>query len=147
MPDLEKRIRDLERGQRRLRIALVLGALAVIALGVSAGSARRPGRSLEAERFVIRGSEGRYGGELGLSPEGVPVLVLSAKDDSSVARRLPESMGGVYLFDGFGHQQAFYQLGHRGGAELLIGDSLAAVVAAGRFMVYRNGIRTWASPQ
>lgn len=147
MQEIERRLFELERSQRFLK-RLVIGSIAALSVALlTAGAYRHHGKTIEAERFVIRGSDGYYRGELGVSPEGVPVLVLTAKPDTTVAARLPESMGGVYLFDSRGDQQAAFQLGHRGGAEVLVGDSVLTAISSGRFMVYKNGEQTWTSPK
>ena len=145
MEGLEQRLYRLERSERLLKRVLFAMVFVTTALCVTASMNHNRGQTIEAERFVIRDSSGQYRGELGISPDGVPALVLTAKPDSTAVARLPESMGGIYLFDHHGDQQAAFQVGHRGGAEVLVGDSLLAVIIAGEFMVYKNGIRTWAS--
>ena len=87
MEDLSRilaRIERLERSQRRWQSAAV--SLAVVWLAVSAAGFRAPARAsagqrtVEAERFVLRGPDGSEHGSFGLDRQGFAQLQLTSGD-------------------------------------------------------------------
>ena len=96
--DLENRLRRLERQNRRLRLIVYTGLVAV-AGGVLMAQAR-PARTIEAERFVVRDGAGNVRAEFGLNDDGMPRLAMyqAAQDIESiwlgVQDAVPRAAGG-----------------------------------------------------
>ena len=82
--DLEGRLRRLERQNRRLRLVLYSGLIALAGAVVMAQT--RPARTVEAQSFVVRDGAGNVRGVLGLNEEGTPRLAMyqAAQDIESV---------------------------------------------------------------
>lgn len=82
--DLENRLRRLERQNRRLRLIVYTGLVAV-AGGVLMAQVR-PAQTIEAERFVVRDGAGNVRAEFGLNDDGMPRLAMyqAAQDIESI---------------------------------------------------------------
>jgi hypothetical protein len=82
--NLENRLRKLERQNRRLRL-IVYSGLVAVAGGVLMAQTR-PARTIEAERFVVRDGAGNVRAEFGLNDDGMPRLAMyqAAQDIESI---------------------------------------------------------------
>ena len=90
--DMEGRLARLERQNRRLRL-MVYGGLIAIAGGVLTAQTRSV-QTVEAERFVVRDGAGHVRAVLGLDAEGLPRLAMyqAAQDIESIWLGLPDQV-------------------------------------------------------
>lgn len=109
MPDPEemaRRLARLERMNRRLGGAVMLTALFVSLVFVMGQAPPQP-TTLEAERFVVRGADGRVRAQLGLV-DGEPGLRLyGPAEELRAGMALPDGEPGLFLYDTQGRQRAF----------------------------------------
>ncbi len=150
MPTIEAvsaRLDGLERENRMLRWIAVGLAVALLAVGVAPIFGRdRAGRTLEAQKLVIRDAEGRVRGSFGVDHRGLPALKIldrhgndqiemgvPSEDTSSLAfydrgtLRLQldasiEGMTSVRLYDPSRVMQSSLVIKRDGAAELSMGD-------------------------
>ena len=97
------RLERLERAQRRWRALAIVAALGVTTLGLM--GQRYAGRTVEAERFVLRDAEGRARAEL---------LMVDNKEQS-VALRFKDADGAPRLTVGTENGAALIVLNEQGG--------------------------------
>jgi len=97
------RLERLERQQRRWRALAIVAALGVTTLGLM--GQRQAGRTVEAERFVLRDAEGRARAEL---------LIVDNKEQS-VALRFKDADGSPRLTLGTENGAALVVLNEQGG--------------------------------
>ena len=146
------RLEHLERQQRRWRGAAVVGGLALVSLALM--GQKPAGRTVEAERFVLRDSAGRARAELVMvdgeqsvalrfkDGDGMPRLTLGTENGAAVVVlneaggklraglvALPHGAPGLNLYDGTGKPRAELSLTRDGSPALTFND--------------RDGFATW----
>lgn len=113
---LERRQADLHRTNRRLGSitgALLLMAGAVLLMGQT--TSRQP-QSLEAEQFVLRDSDGKVRGAMGITPEGsVGLNLTDVKGQTRITLDIAENgTPGMDFYDAQGKLRATFALGPNG---------------------------------
>jgi hypothetical protein len=113
---LERKQADLQRTNRRL--GSVTGALLLVtgALALMGQTGTRQPQSLEAEQFVLRGSDGKVRGAMGIAPDGTVGLNL---DDVKSQTRITldvavDGSPGLDFYDPQGKLRATFALGLTG---------------------------------
>jgi hypothetical protein len=113
---LEHQQDDLRRANRRLRLvasALMLFTGAIVLMGQTAPV---PSRSLEAEQFVLRSSDGKVRGAIGIGDDGaVGINLNDVKGQSRITLDLAaDGSPGLDLYDQNGKLRATLALGPAG---------------------------------
>ena len=75
---IEARLERLERQQRRWRGVAGVACLGLVAVALM--GQKPAGRTVEAERFILRDAAGRTRAELSLNRDGAPALTCSDRD-------------------------------------------------------------------
>src|SRR5262245_8049600 len=120
--DLLRRIARLERENRRIKLGVGLAAalgLILLAAGSALPRASEPapvqGKTLEVEKLVIKGADGKEAVSLGLDPQGAPLLLL--RKDKATAL-LTVASPGLLLRGDDGRRGAFLGIDPRGVTKL-----------------------------
>ena len=113
---LERKQADLQRTNRRLRsftgaLLLVSGALALMGQ-----TGTRLPQSLEAEQFVLRGSDGKVRGTMGITPDGaVGFSLADVKGQTRITLDVAAAgTPGLDFYDPQGKLRATFALGPNG---------------------------------
>jgi hypothetical protein len=113
---LERKQVDLQRTNRRL--GSVTGALLLVsgALALMGQTGTRQPQSLEAEQFVLRGSDGRVRGAMGIAPDGAVGLNLAdVKGQTRITLDVAaDGSPGLDFYDPQGKLRATFALGLTG---------------------------------
>jgi hypothetical protein len=113
---LERKQADLQRTNRRL--GSVTGALLLVsgALALMGQTGTRQPQSLEAEQFVLRGSDGRVRGAMGIAPDGAVGLNLAdVKGQTRITLDVAaDGSPGLDFYDPQGKLRATFALGLTG---------------------------------
>jgi hypothetical protein len=113
---LERKQADLQRTNRRL--GSVTGALLLVsgALALMGQTGTRQPQSLEAEQFVLRGSDGRVRGAMGIAPDGAVGLNLAdVKGQTRITLDVAaDGSPGLDFYDSQGKLRATFALGLTG---------------------------------
>jgi hypothetical protein len=113
---LEQGQAELQRSNRRLRIAIGVVALTASALVTMAQTSNTIGQSVDAQQFVLHDSNGKIRGGMGVMSDGSVGFDL---EDSSGRPRLTADLTaggfpGIDLYDQDGRLRATFALGPKG---------------------------------
>jgi hypothetical protein len=154
---LEHHQAELRSANRRLRLvtdALMLFIGAIIFMGQTASV---PSRTVEAEQFVLRGSDGRVRGVMGISDDGaVGINLNDIKGQSRITLDLAaDGAPGLDLYDPNGKMRATLALGAAGTPGLGLYDAsgklrtsldVPAHETPGLAFYHRDGKPAWGAP-
>jgi len=154
---LERKQADLQRTNRRL--GSVTGALLLMtgALVLMGQTGTRQAQSLEAQQFVLLGSDGKMRGAIGITPDGAVGLNL---DDVNGQTRVtldvaPNGSPGLDFYDPQGKLRATFALGPTGTPGLGLYDAngklrssldVPAANTPGLAFYQENGKPAWGAP-
>ncbi len=152
---LEHQQVELRRANRRLR--MVTGALMLFACAAVLMAETAPVQSLEAEQFVLRGSDGKVRGAMGVGDNGA--VGINLNDDKGQTRIEvdigPAGSPGVDLYDQTGKLRATLALGPTGTPGLGLYDpsgklrtslDVPAAKTPGLAFYNRAGKPAWGAP-
>jgi len=154
---LEQQQHELRRTNRRLRFvggALMLFTGAIVIMGQAASP---PSRSVEAEQFVLRGSDGKVRGAMGIGDDGaVGINLNDAKGQSRITVDLAaDGSPGLDFYDQNGKLRAMLALGPEGTPGLGLYDQsgklrtsldVPAHETPGLAFYHRDGKPAWGVP-
>jgi hypothetical protein len=154
---LERKQAELQRANRRLGSitgALLLVAGALVLMGQT--EAKQP-QSLEAAQFVLRGSDGKVRGAMGITPDGAVGLNLNdVKGDTRITLDLAsDGSPGLDFYDSQGKLRATFALGTTGTPGLGLYDDtgklrtsldVPAVNTPGLAFYHEGGQPAWGAP-
>ena len=154
---LEHQQHEFRRANRRLR--LMTGALTLCtgALVLMGQVSPVPGRSVEAQQFVLRGSDGKVRGAMGIADDGtVGINLNDLKGQSRITVDLAaDGSPGLDLYDQNGKMRATLALGPAGTPGLGFYDptgklrtslDVPAHETPGLAFYHRNGKPAWGVP-
>jgi len=154
---LEQRQTDLQRTNRRL--GSVTGALLLMtgALLLMGQTGTRQAQSLEAEQFVLRGSDGKVPGAMGITPDGAVGLNLAdVKGQTRITLDVAANGSpGLDFYDAQGKLRATFALGPTGTPGLGLYDTsgklrtsldVPAVSTPGLAFYGESGKPAWGAP-
>jgi hypothetical protein len=127
--DLETMLKRLDRVEhqnsnlKRTWTATVLGVLALVLMGQSV--LNKVPEVLEAQKFVLRDSQGRGRAMLGFTPENSPVLILNQTDGTlgATLKVGPQGQPMLSLYDKGGNPRALLSVDTDGSAGLTFGNA------------------------
>ncbi len=154
---LERRQAELQRTNRRL--GSLTGAMLLMtgALVLMGQTATRQPQSLEAEQFVLRSSDGKVRGAMGITPDGAVGLNLNdLKGQSRITLDVAtDGSPGMDFYDPEGKLRATFALGPTGTPGLGLYDASGKLrtsldVPAGKTpglaFYHENGKPAWGAP-
>jgi len=154
---LERKQADLQRTNRRL--GSVTGALLLVsgALALMGQTGTRQAQSLEAEQFVLRGSDGKVRGAMGITPDGTVGLNLAdVKGQTRITLDVAaDGSPGLDFYDPQGKLRATFALGPTGTPGLGLYDAngklrtsldVPAPNTPGLAFYEQGGKPTWGAP-
>ena len=142
-PDLATlvaRLEQVERENRRLRRAGVMIVLLAVA-GLLMGQASPPRRTVEAERFLVRDSQGRIRAELGVFEKGVTRLRLldTVGNARAILAVTEEGLPALALLDR-GQARLMVTADHEGTAGITLFDQAGKMWVALTTFAQRAGL-------
>jgi hypothetical protein len=154
---LEQRQAELQRSNRRLRIAISTVMLTAAALVTMAQTSNTVGQSVDAQQFVLHDSNGKIRGGMGVMPDGSVGFDL---EDSNGRSRLTADLTasgvpGLDLYDQDGRVRATLALGPQGTPGIGLYDAtgrlrtsldVQAAKTPGLAFYHTDGKPSWGAP-
>ena len=154
---LERRQAELQRTNRRLGSVTSILLLMTGALVLMGQTGTRQPQSLEAEQFVLRGSDGKVRGAIGVAPDGAVGLNLAdAKGQTRITLDIAvDGSPGLDFYDPHGKLGATFALGPTGTPGLGLYDAngklrtsldVPAANTPGLAFYHEGGKPAWGAP-